>query len=241
MHLAEAELMFSELEKAGVQTDDHFRNLFRLGSLLPDTKLKDQKASSHFWSPEDRGKLALGPDLNRFRSLYGDCLKGPLMLGYYVHLHLDTGFVQDFWKKEFSFLDDEGREQELRSAIKWVRLLQNGKVIPVDDFFSIRYYYGDYSRMNRHFLNAYHLVLPEYEERAECPVREVNYGDLKKVLMELRLLAQGAYDLPGDQTLQVFDRDALEAFIRKSVLEILPDLLVHLGEGGSGHQHALQI
>ena len=136
MHLAEAELLFPLLERRRGTLSEEWKNWFRLGSLLPDTKRRPEKGSSHFWNPADGGKLALAPDLDLFLRQYGTVLDGPLMLGYYTHLHLDERFIHVFWKEQFSFLDEAGEAEVLRDRIRTVRIRRTGLEIPEERFFS---------------------------------------------------------------------------------------------------------
>ena len=224
MHLAEAELLLSQLEEHMGPLPGEWKTRFRLGSLLPDTRRRREKASSHFWNPGDSRKLAIAPDLSLFLSRYRDVLKGPVMAGYYAHLHLDERFVNHFWKEQFAFLDEAGREREERAEITTVRIRRSGLEIPEKDFFSPEYYYGDYSRMNDYFLKRYHLVCPPRRDLPDCPIREVDAGDLSVVLEELKNLFAGAYSMGSPDELKVFDLNQLEAFIAASAREIAPEL-----------------
>lgn len=230
MHLAEAELLFPILEERQGPLTDEWKNWFRLGSLLPDTKRRREKISSHFWNPAESRNLAIAPDLNRFLEKYESALKGPLMMGYFTHLHLDERFVHVFWKEQFAFLGDEGHPEEELEKIRKVRILRTGLEIPEELFFSVQYYYGDYSKMNDHFLRTYHLSCPEWRELDHCPVTEVNWADMHTVLDEIGKLIRGVYSFGTIDDLKVFDLTELENFIRKTAEEmadILPEFENH--------------
>lgn len=226
LHLTEAKLICERLEKCGVNLNQRWKNLFYLGNLLPDTKRKTDKITSHFWDPKSTVRLAIPPDLTLFEEKYGAQVQGPLMLGYQTHLRLDADYVEDYWDHILEFRDASGNTAVLKQEITsvWLKLYQ--KEIPVDSFFSSEYYYGDYSRMNGALLHKFQLEIPVYEETLACPVSEVNPEDLREVLEELEILC-GRADCGGQEELRVFCLKDLEQFIREKA-RIEADYLVGL-------------
>ena len=148
MHLAEGRLLEPHLVQSGLLKGERALSLFQNGLLLPDTKRKKEKQISHFWNENDLDKLAIAPDLELFYKKYQKRLHEPALLGYWAHLHLDNCFVKVFWPDNFCFLDEAGNEQELWDRIRQVKLKRTGQIVPVNDFYSKDWYYGDYSRMN---------------------------------------------------------------------------------------------
>ena len=63
MHMAEANLIMSKMQRK--QTAEWKRD-FIAGNLLPDTKKKLAKVTSHFWDPATMDRMAISPDLSRF-------------------------------------------------------------------------------------------------------------------------------------------------------------------------------
>lgn len=224
LHLTEAKTIVKELQLEGYSLSDEWVNAFYLGNLLPDTKIKREKITSHFWNPESLIRQAIAPDLDRFFQKYRSQLKGPLILGYLSHLHLDACFVNSFWPSMWLFLDEEKNPETLQEHIRYAWLKVSNKEIPVKDFFSSAYYYGDYSRMNAYLLNKYRLNVPVYDSALDCPVEEVHIDDLKTVLEELQYLCDTVQ--PGaEKELTVFDLPSLEKFIAGTAEE-MADLLL---------------
>ncbi len=219
LHLTEAKLIIKELEADGYTFSGEWINRFFLGTLLPDTKRKREKITSHFWNPSDLVLQAIAPNLTIFLEKYRSCLDTPVMLGYLAHLDLDACFVNSFWPSMWDFLDERQQVQTLQEKIRLVRLKKDGTLIPVSDFFSSAYYYGDYSRMNAYLLHRYQLKVPSYDPLLECPVAEVQVQDLQQVLQELQHLCSTVH--PGaEQELAVFDLPSLEDFIRETARQM---------------------
>ena len=212
MHLAHAGLVFEELEKHGFCPDVRWKNKYLLGSLLPDTKARNDKKESHFRNRRDEVKLAIPPDLQLFYRKYGRSSTEPSMLGYRMHLQLDADWVNRFWDRILELLGEDGRREELAERITKVRILHGGRVVPVDSFFSDEFYYGDFSRMNAYFMKNFPVCIPEYED-GTCDVREAEWQDLKGVLAEIRRLSLNV-SMEDVAELQVFDLLELERFLR---------------------------
>lgn len=231
MHLAEGKRIRHLLEGTGLLPPGA-GDLFEAGLLLPDTKRKKEKYTSHFWNDADMDKLAIAPDLELFLAKYGSRLAEPVMLGYYAHLHLDWRFVEVLWPRCFRFLDGEGRERSLWDEIRQVQILSRNMVVPVNDFYSDAWYYGDYSRMNRYFQEKYRLTVPKPEPAslALFDMDEVCAEDLKEVFSELALLFAGKAGHRNEQP-RVFTLNGLEIFLRESA-ELFVEELVHTSLGG---------
>ncbi|MDO4491634.1 MAG: hypothetical protein Q4B85_11260 [Lachnospiraceae bacterium] len=219
LHLTEATMIIKELKQEGYPCPAEWCNAFLLGNLLPDTKIKKAKITSHFWNPEDLKYQAIAPDLSLFLEKYGTKLQGPLMLGYLSHLYLDACFVNSFWDSMWEFLDGENHPEILQEKIRFVHLKQKNQWIPVSDFFSSEYYYGDYSRMNAYLLHKYKPSVPVFDPALTCPITEVHMEDLHMVLGELQHLCDTLH--PGaEEQLAVFDLPSLEAFISETALQM---------------------
>ena len=154
IHLAEAELILDKMRKLR-QTDDAFEQAFLTGTLLPDTRLKGEKRFSHFWDPDKLECLALGPDLARFTDKYGQRLNEPVMLGYLAHLHLDARYVTEYWPTVMAFYGCTGEPEYRKAHIAEVEIKRLQKCVPVSQFFSIDYYYGDYTKLNGYFIHYF--------------------------------------------------------------------------------------
>ncbi len=214
MHLAE-ERMIIDLLGRQPMIDAAWEQRFRTGTLLPDTKLKDEKPLSHFWKPEEAHLLARSPDLAAFTGKYAGCLKDPLVFGYLAHLHLDALYLKNFWPEFIRFYDDNGRQEAVREKITSVHILKSGRDIPLNDFFSPQWYYGEYSKMNHYFVDRYKIILPDWQHAGPCMIEEVDMGDLAAILSHVSMHFDSCR--PGDELqLQVFDLGAIDTFIRNS-------------------------
>lgn len=224
LHLTEAELILQELKEEGCSLSPEWINAFRLGTLLPDTRRKKEKITSHFWESGDLQLQAIAPSIPLFLQKYREEIKGPLMLGYLSHLDLDACFVNTFWPSMWEFLDADLQLETLQEKIRSVYLKKNGKTIPVTDFFSSAHYYGDYSRMNAYFLRKYRLQIPVLDSSLSCPITEVCTEDLKEVLAELQYLCSTMQ--PGtEKELTVFDLPSLESFIQETARQMAAVLI----------------
>lgn len=220
MHLAEGKCIEDCMAERGIRFNKEEEMLFTAGLLLPDTKKKREKVTSHFWNPGDTDKLAIPPDLSLFLEQYENRLCEPLMFGYYAHLHLDRKFVTDFWPENFRFLNEAGEERVLRSEIKQVKLLLRGKTVPVDEFYSGRWYYGDYSRMNHWFQKRYALSVPVFSGFPDPHMSQVKGEELAFVLEDLSGLFE-RMEKSEKEPLRVFDEERLDQFLQDSARQFV--------------------
>ncbi len=214
IHLSETEMILSALRKKGWSFDENYEELFLLGALLPDTKIKREKVTSHFWKEEDLANLAIPPELRAFEKKYKKKIAGPVMLGYWAHLHLDELFVNEFWPSMMTFIGADGKEKILKDEITSVWLKEKKEMIPLEAFFTSDYYYGDYDRTNQLFYQRFHLHIPKMQDNMICPVEEVTISDLNRVLGELSEMVNR--DRTGDMELRVFSEEKLVEFLKQT-------------------------
>lgn len=226
IHLAEAELILENIRKQR-QIDDAFEQAFLTGTLLPDTRLKGEKRYSHFWDPDQLERLALGPDLNRFTDKYGQRLDEPVMLGYLAHLHLDACYVTKYWPTVMTFYGCTGEPEYRKSHIAEVEVKRMKKRVPVSQFFSIDYYYGDYTKLNGYFVKKYHLRVPEWQNIPMSPPEEVNLQNMQMICRELEHLKQECH-VGDEKRIQVFELESLERFMSASADEFCRNYLKYL-------------
>ena len=111
------------------------------------------------------------------------------------------------------FEDEKGRPEPRREFIHQVRLKQNGRLIPFQEFFSSEYYYGDYTRSNHWLVERYHIRAPKYRPLENVNMDEVDASKLYEVLEELQCICHKGR--AGDEKkLKVFDLTELEAFVQ---------------------------
>lgn len=219
MHLAEGRLLENTLYDRGFLKGERDLSLFQDGLLLPDTKRKKEKITSHFWNPKDLDRLAIAPDLELFYKKYADRLREPVFLGYWAHLHLDRTFVTAFWPENFRFLDEEGQEQVRGDRIRQVYLTKRRVTVPVQEFYSKDWYYGDYSRMNSRFIEKYGIQVPQIIPGCADGIQEVEEKGIYAVKQELILLCRSPQE--QDNCLKVFFPEDLDFLLRKTAAEFL--------------------
>lgn len=211
IHLAEAELILENIRKTRA-VDDAFEQAFLTGTLLPDTRLKGEKRFSHFWDPNQLERLALGPDLTRFTDKYGKRLNEPVILGYLAHLHLDACYVQEYWPTVIAFYGCKGEPEYRKAHIAEVEIRRLKKRVPVSEFFSLAYYYGDYTKLNGYFVQKYHLSVPRWQNIPMSPPEEVHLQDMQMICRELSHLKQECH-VGDEKKIQVFELSSLEKFM----------------------------
>lgn len=160
VHLALAETVLKGMNI----TDDDFSYMYRIGSIAPDTEKTGHKEKSHFWTDKMLPHFVRKPSLELFLDKYRDVINEPYVMGYYSHLLLDYKFVTEYWKKHYEFYDIHGNECDNYMDVKQVRYLDTDEIIARDEFFSDKYYYGDYDRMNSYLMCKYDISPPVYKE-----------------------------------------------------------------------------
>ena len=214
MHLAEEHMILNSL-RAQADISSEWERRFRTGTLLPDTKLRDEKPISHFWRPEEADLIARCPDLDAFTSKYAGNLSDPLVFGYLAHLHLDELYLKNFWPSFIRFYDDLDQPQTMRSKVAYVLILKNGQHVPLNDFFSPEWYYGEYGKLNHFFVNRYQLELPDWRSAGPCSIEEVDMEDLAVILSYVGAHLKECH--AGDEnSLRIFDLEAMDQFIASS-------------------------
>ncbi len=211
MHLVEGKQILRQLEEKMPLTED-WRHRFMTGTLLPDTKLLKEKRFSHFWNPKDYPLLAKAPDLDLFREKYGGRLEDPIVLGYLAHLHLDRYYLRHFWPRFMVFYGAEGEEEAVSEKITQVKILRTGACVPVEDFFSERHYYREYSLLNGYFIDKYRVEMPDWHRIKENPVEEVHLEDMAMISEGLARLVRQCRKEDADKV-EIFDLAAIEEML----------------------------
>lgn len=174
IHLAMAEEVLKEIN----HTSDKFGYMYRIGSIVPDTEKTGHKQRSHFWTDDMLAHFVRKPDLDMFLSKYGGRMDEPYVLGYYSHLLLDYNFVSSYWREHYEFYDDNGIICDDYYKVKWVRNLDTGEQVARDTFFSDKYYYGDYDRMNSYLVDVYGI------SEMDVDTDIIDYGGVEEVQNE---------------------------------------------------------
>lgn len=218
MHMAEANLILNQI---GKEKDEQWKRLFIAGNLLPDTKKKLEKITSHFWAPDTVEDMAIAPDLELFLNKYRGMLHDPIVLGYYAHLYLDERFVNVYWKDMVSFYDDFGNIKRKKRDITRAEIKKNGQIVSREQFFSAEYYYGDYSKLNNYFVDKYCIELEKnYADIADCPIDEVDKCELYGVLDELKWIMKHC-DRSREDDIKVFSKKRLCDFLENTAKDFI--------------------
>lgn len=213
LHLTAAKMALDMLQK----TNEHFKdskvqNDFLVGSLLPDAvNSNEEKNDSHFRNPVFHGNMVEYPDLDLFLEKYRKLLSDPSCLGYYFHLYIDRQFFKEYLPSIVAFSNKNGQSVEKKDEVVWVYIKGTKQKIPMKDFFSGRYYYGDYTKMNTYLVEKYRLPL-NLNVCVENPgIEEVNYQNIQDVLQELK----GYLGTPESavEELKVFEIESLIDFL----------------------------
>lgn len=222
IHLTEAKLIFDMLKQNSdkgwnVFGDGDLEQWFRefsYGALLPDSSTRRGKVQSHFWSTEPRPCIVMTPQIARFLQEYDVSFGTPLLLGYLAHLDLDLKFWDVYMKSCVEFRDGNGEPAEDIRKVQSVFLKNTGRVVTLEEFFSPGYLYGDYGKLNRYLIGKYHLLIPEYEERYQGMVREVDNRDMEGILEDLKGYLEREKGL--DSGLEVLSEELFERFVKET-------------------------
>lgn len=153
IHMAAAK---EYLELLGI-TDKKYINDYIIGTVAPDIVSGNQKKESHFWSDFSFTQFVRKPDVDAFYKKYETRLNEPYFLGYYHHLLMDLRFLELYWTKHFSFMNNKLEPAFLYDEVTNVKLMDDGKIYPRELFFSDEMYYGDYTRLNGYYIEKYDL------------------------------------------------------------------------------------
>lgn len=217
MHLAAAE----EIIRQCRLTDNKYINDFKLGSIAPDAVERSDKKDSHFWDDNTFRRFERKPNLDMFLSKYSGRLKEPYVFGYYCHLYLDNRFMDEYWKRHFEFYDEDMRKAEAFEAVARVRLLDNNRIYDRTEFFSDRYYYGDYDRLNPYIVKKYGVKIPEFA----IPEHEIDEISMEAVRDCLCEHIKAVYAIAQSDTIE-----AVRVFKVSDLDELILDTALKLAE-----------
>ncbi|MGN0395331.1 MAG: hypothetical protein ACI4EF_08205 [Coprococcus sp.] len=156
-HLAEGQLI---LNKLNISSDysSSFIHDFMLGCSIPDAT--SNKDFTHFRPIWQKELITKYPDIDYFLNTYESRISTACDFGILAHLQLDNLYVASYWKEHFCFEDKTGHETLIHKNIHHVRMLKNNYCIPYNEFFSDKYFYGDYDICNPYIYNDVHPCIP---------------------------------------------------------------------------------
>lgn len=160
MHLVEGEMILNNLKKQ-INISKTFTEEFMLGCILPD--VTSDKERTHFRPLYQKYQITKYPDMTAVYALYGNQELSPIDLGILAHLQLDASYVTDFWQHFFVFEDESGAPSIDTRHPLFVRLLKGQEArIPLADFFSDKWFYGEYDRINPVLNRQFHPFVPDH-------------------------------------------------------------------------------
>lgn len=214
MHLAVAERI---IKLCNINCDE-VANSIRIGSIIPDTKKGDNKKESHFWTDDNFKEFVRIPSVEDFLKKYSTKLSNPYVFGVYAHLYLDYIFVSEYWKKHFSFMDNNMREATLFNEVDMVKMLQEDRVVTRKEFFSSEMYYGDYDRLNSYIISKYNIKAPELTEQIKQDstiIEEISLNDVEDILNNMITFTGESDKNTSYPQTKVFNLEELEALIEE--------------------------
>lgn len=220
MHLAEAGLVLKKLEaRRRKMFPETWKNQYELGAILPDVRVQGDKRYTHFWCAEELERFARAPYLPAFLTKYRSCLPQPVVLGYLVHLHLDVCYVERYWPTVFTLENEAGETEDRYTGSPYVRLKRDGaERIPRKEFFSEKWYYGDYTILNGYLMEKYDVQVPVYPpiEPFEVPIEEVDAGGFLELIGRFEGFLTDFGDRKTLAELKVLEPESAERFLEES-------------------------
>lgn len=145
MHLVEGEMILKQLHGKRQLSDSD--RLFLLGCILPD--VTENKDWTHFRPAWQKNLITKYPDMEFVLQKYSSVALSPIDFGILAHLHLDAGYVTDFWQDYFTFQKADGTPStDIRDNL-YVKLYASPDLcIPLSEFFSETYFYREYDILN---------------------------------------------------------------------------------------------
>lgn len=212
LHLTAARLFLNHLPDTDpLHRNGDLQNEFYIGNLLPDTV--SDKTESHFRDPRYLDRMIVWPRPEEFRKKYKNHIQEPVYRGYYFHLYIDKLFFSEYLPETAEFLDKNGHATERRKEVQSVRLKKSGQMIPLDQYLSEDYYYGDYTRMSSWLYGQYHLPEELYIKRFP-EITEIRESKIREVFAQLKEYRRVSPDAVRD--LKVFDADRLMEFLKNA-------------------------
>ena len=181
-------------------------------------QIQDEKTATHFRIAEDANKNVQLCDLKRFLEKYGDKLDNPTVLGYFFHLYTDNRFFKELFDEHFTFFDELGNETEIWNKNNNVKITKSGIVVPNDEFWSEKYYYGDFTKMNSLILKHYNItfnngdILRKALELYKNPgIEETEFKNIDSIIIEGEQYIKQSESMK-DSILNVFNQDRVIDF-----------------------------
>ncbi len=214
LHLTAAQIYLASLcEGCGICPTEEWRDKFFLGNLLPDNS--QNKEWSHFRSIESKNQIIRAPQICVFLKKYQIYLNDPVCLGYYLHLFVDDYYYRTYLFEQVDFLNEKYIPTKELNELKWVKSKRNTNIVSRKDFFSKKYLYGDYSKMNPYFMEKYSLNCLFDAKVDRCFVKEAGKPNITKILNELDEYLKNKSSMQGE--LKVLNIEEIENMLHRIV------------------------
>ena len=221
LHLTAAQMFLKTQKGQKFLKTKQDKNNFLIGNLLPDTT--KIKARSHFRDPKYHDRMIEYPETSWFIKKYKHLLSNSSVVGYLFHLYIDRRFFKDYMPRIVEFRNVQDEREERRDMVKDVLLKRTGQRLSKWDFFSEKYYYGDYTKMNMYLVNRYQIPLDLNAQIINPGINEMQDGNVQQVLDSLHGYLSVTVDAVND--LKVFPLDKLLASLEQYTIEFLANPL----------------
>ena len=212
LHMTSARMLMQQSDKTSpLHYDEETQKKLFIGSILPDAST--DKRVSHFREKKSFGTIIEYPDPSLFYNKYKDLLSDPVCLGFYFHLYIDYRFFTDYLPNIVVYMDDNGWNTMDIHKVTQVYVKKTGLTVPIKQFLSKEYYYGDYTKMNTYLIHKYNLPM-NLNPKIENPgIEEANIPGLSVMLD----MMHGFLNVPESAAMetQVFDMKELLDLLEK--------------------------
>ena len=118
-----------------------------------------------------------------------------------------------------SFLDIDRCRTESAGSLKYVFVNKKKIYITPKDFFSEKYLYGDYTKLNIPLIKKYALKMPVFDKKYANVIEEADNLEMKNLLQKLnQYLSKEEYN---NYELNVFEQKNLEQFLRNTAVKFV--------------------
>jgi hypothetical protein len=220
MHLLEGNIILENFKRNKIPFYDAASKAgqqFLLGTLLPD--ITNNKELTHFRPEYQKHLITKYPDIDYILQRYNKSDFSPFDLGILAHLHLDAVYVKDFWPNYFSFQNDKGMAtRDTREAL-YVNIFSTNEVIPLKEFFSDKYFYGDYDILNPILMNTYDIQKPDisFYNKKDIHISECAQADASDIISVIEAFTSWS-DTTSNNTTRVFPASDIINFINAAAL-----------------------
>ena len=188
-------------------------NEFLLGTVLPDAV--SDKSLTHFRPPWQDNLITKYPNMHYLTERHNPDHLTAADLGILAHLYMDSIYVEEFWPRYFQFEDSSGKPTCVSNNIDHVKMTAISRqsdetIIPIRDFFSDRYFYGDYNITNPLFQIDFAPAIPNIAP-VSLTISECNAFSPEMLRRDLSLFVSAEPPVQKATT-NVFPYDDLKEF-----------------------------